>query len=140
VLNIAEAQAKVAKDYLADGSVEAAIPPLKAILHIMAEGSYEGKTAADPELRKLFDRDCVLASDWYRARLEGYRDHESDYYRRSAAYLERFLKERAEPGSVLVRKAQAELGRVQDKASSIGQKAYLETIQGTVGLDPLFRK
>ena len=37
ILNIAEAQAKVAKAYLEDGSIAAAIPPLAAILHIMLQ-------------------------------------------------------------------------------------------------------
>ena len=40
---IVEAQARVARQYFEDGSVEAACPPLKALLHIMADGSYRGK-------------------------------------------------------------------------------------------------
>ena len=36
----------------------------------MAEGSWEGKTADNPEVRKLFGRDYVLQSDWYNERLE----------------------------------------------------------------------
>jgi len=139
VMNIAEAQAKVAKDYLADGSVEAAIPPLRAILHIMAEGSYEGKTAADPEVRMLFDRDYVLSSDWYKARLESWRGHEIAYLETSAGYVKRFLADRDEAGSVLVRRCQAELGRVEDKARAMRQKNYMETLVGTIGLDPLYR-
>src|SRR5581483_2384324 len=39
---IVEAQTRVAKQYFEDGSVEAACPPLKALLHIMACGSYNG--------------------------------------------------------------------------------------------------
>jgi hypothetical protein len=140
ILNIAEAQARVARDYLADGSVEAAIPPLAAILHIMAEGSWEGKTAADPELRRLFDRDYVLASDWYRARLEGFQGRETAYLENSAAYLRKFLAERVESGSLLTRRSQAELGRVEERAKAVGQKGYLESLVGTIGLDPLFRK
>ncbi len=139
VLNIAEAQAKVAKDYLADGSVAAAIPPLAAILHIMAEGNWEGKTAADPEVRKLFEREYVLSSDWYRERLELFQAHEMAYLDASAAYLRAFLVERSEAGSLLIRRAQAELGRVEDKKSAMKQKAYAESLVGTIGLDPLFR-
>ena len=40
---IVESQRRVATNYFEDGSVEAACPPLKALLHIMACGSYEGK-------------------------------------------------------------------------------------------------
>lgn len=58
--NIVEAQKKVALQYFEEGSVEAAIPPVKVLLHIMAYGHYEGKTIDNPELRKLFDRDYVV--------------------------------------------------------------------------------
>ena len=44
VNNIVENQARVAKNYFDDGSVSMAIPPLKALLHIMVYGQYEGKT------------------------------------------------------------------------------------------------
>ena len=40
---IVEAQARVARQYFEDGSVEAACPPLKALLHIMAERLLSGK-------------------------------------------------------------------------------------------------
>ena len=36
---IVEAQRRVALNYFEDGSVDAACPPLKALLHIMAHGS-----------------------------------------------------------------------------------------------------
>ncbi|MFW6259906.1 MAG: hypothetical protein ACOC1R_03110, partial [Tangfeifania sp.] len=68
--NIVEAQQKVAINYFNDGSVEAAIPPLKILLHIMAYGNYNGKDLSDPELRKEFKRDYVLQTDWYKNRLK----------------------------------------------------------------------
>ena len=40
---IVETQTRVALQYFEDGSVDAACPPLKALLHIMAHGSYEGR-------------------------------------------------------------------------------------------------
>ena len=64
--NIVETQQKVALNYFEDGSIEAAIPPLKILLNIMAYGEYEGKDISNPELRKYFDRDYVLNSDWYK--------------------------------------------------------------------------
>ena len=140
VMNIVEAQAKVAKDYLADGSVEAAIPPLKAILHVMAEGSYEGKGVDHPDIRRLFDRDYVLASDWYRERLELYRDREESYLAKSAEYLARFVEERGEADSLVVRRAKAELGRVEERRALLRQKTFIDQLKGTIGLDPLFRR
>ena len=44
-------------------------PPIKAILHIMAHGTYEGKRENDPRIRELFTREYLLASDWYHERL-----------------------------------------------------------------------
>ena len=139
VRNIAEAQAKSAADYFEDGSVEAAIPPLKAILHVMAKGSYEGRGIHDPELRSLFDRESVLASPWYRARLEAYRDREAAYIAASVERLRRYLAESAEAGSVAARRARSELARTEERMVVLGQEAYLEMIEGSIGLDPLYR-
>src|ERR1019366_8056853 len=66
---IVESQRSVARDYFEDGGIEAACPPVKALLHIMAYGEYEGKRADDPRIRTLFTRESLLASDWYRERL-----------------------------------------------------------------------
>ena len=57
---------RAALPFFEDGSVESAIPPLKVLLHVMAYGHYEGKDISDPELRKLFEREEVLKSDWYK--------------------------------------------------------------------------
>src|SRR5690606_30043408 len=74
IRNIASTQRNVALSYFEDGGIETAIPPLKALLHIMAHGEYEGKTIHDPGIRGLFDRDAVLASGWYRERLVAKKD------------------------------------------------------------------
>ena len=140
VRNIAEAQAKSASAYFEDGSVEAAIPPLKAILHVMAKGHYEGKGIHDPELRGLFDRESVLASDWYKQRLEAYRDRELAYV---AGSLERLQAlPRRERGSRVGRRAARPLGaRPHRRADGrpLGSPSYLDMITGSIGLDPLFR-
>jgi len=138
VANIAEAQAKAARDYIEDGSADEAIPPLRAILHVMAEGSFEGRSVHDPEIRRLFDREYVLASDWYRDRLERYRDREIAYLERSMEYLRSFLAERAESGSAAGLSAQTELGRAQERLTALRSSSYIERIRGSIGLDPLF--
>ena len=35
----------------------------------MAFGQHEGRTERNPEVRRLFTREALLASDWYRERL-----------------------------------------------------------------------
>ena len=46
--NIVTTQKQIAENYFADGSVALACPPLKALLHIMRDGQYEGKDINDP--------------------------------------------------------------------------------------------
>ncbi|MCX7023511.1 MAG: hypothetical protein NT080_02690 [Spirochaetes bacterium] len=137
--NIAEAQARVAQDYLDDGSVEAAIPPLRALLHVMARGSWEGKTVHDPELRKLFSRDSVVASDWYRERLERYRDRERTYVERTRAYIARFLRAHEKDDSPSVNKTRRRLEDIGARLEELASPAFLSKLEGSIGLDPLFR-
>ncbi|HEX8913685.1 MAG TPA: hypothetical protein VF796_15100, partial [Humisphaera sp.] len=90
VKNVTEAQERVAKEYFEDGSVDDACPPLRALLHIMAHGNYEGNTAADPYVRRMFTRDYLLGSDWYRARLRAKQQVDVRTWKRHLAYLEAF--------------------------------------------------
>jgi hypothetical protein len=137
--NIAEAMAKSARYYLEEGSIRAAIPPLKAVLSVMATGSYEGKSIQDPSVRRLFERDYVLQSDWYRERLERYRDHELEFIRKSMDYMRHFLTERSSSPTPTIRKIQAELSKSQERLNELRDPGYMDTITGTLGLDPLFR-
>ena len=88
VKNIVQAQERVAKGYLEDGSIEDACPPLRALLMIMASGSFEGKGANDPGIRAMFTREYLLASDWYRRRLETKQRKDIALWRRHLAYLD----------------------------------------------------
>lgn len=137
VNNLVEAQQKSAQLYFDDGSVEHACPPLKAILHIMAFGHYEGKKASDPEIRSMFTREALLASSWYRARLLIKQEREVSLWTRHVAALSEFL---ARPGYDVevarlgieerLRHAKAELERVSGDE-------YLGELQGTLGADPI---
>jgi len=133
--NIVETHQKVAAAYIKDGSVEGAIPPLKALLYIMAEGTYEGKTAADPEIRGLFDREYVLGSDWYRQRLELYRDQEVKYLEREIAYLEKALKADTGQGANI----QDSLSWCRREAIRIQRPDYLDMLVGTIGRDVIYK-
>jgi len=131
---IVEAQQRVAMEYFEDGSIEAACPPVKAVLHLMAHGSYEGMTAADPRLRALFTRGSVLASAWYRERLLAQQQRDIDLWTRHVRCLEAFdeagdadaardlgIAERLE-------EARRQLGRA-------GSPGYLDELSGTIGAD-----
>ena len=70
LLNLVEAGKLVAKRYFKDGCIERACPPLKALLEIMANGSWEGKGLKSKEFRSLFKPEAILESEWYLERLE----------------------------------------------------------------------
>lgn len=133
---IVEAQRRVALNYFEDGSVEAACPPLQALLHIMAYGSCEGRGPSDPRFRALFDRDSVLRSDWYSERLRVKQDRDIALWKRHGADLEALLGSGTLAASAddfdlkeRVKAAEAQLNRVRSAA-------YLEELQGTIGADP----
>ena len=136
--HIAEAHQKVARYYFEDGSIDHAIPPLKALLNIMAHGEWEGKTVHDPEVRALFTREAMLSSDWYAARLEAKVRADRRLWERHVADLSDFLQKRS----------RLQAGELADMNEQLKQaKAELEALQGsdasqlyagTLGLDPAF--
>ena len=87
ISNIVETQKRVALNYFQDGSIDYACPPLKALLHVMAHGDYEGMTASSSELRQMFDRDTIISSDWYQDRLAASHQVQRTLWERHVAYL-----------------------------------------------------
>jgi phosphoenolpyruvate carboxykinase (diphosphate) len=137
--NITEAMQRAAKPYFEDGSVEAAIPPLKVLLHVMAHGNYEGKDISDPELRKLFDRDEVIMSDWYKARLKLKQEKDVAFFNNQIDYLTRFMADKE--NAILIEEMDI-AGRLEKATASlkhVESKQYLDELVGTIGADPLFR-
>ena len=139
VNNIVEAQQRVAEAYFADGTIEDACPPLKALLHIMAHGQFEGKDANHPEIRALFTREALLASDWYHERLAVKQQRDVALWERHTRSLTEFLaraghRDEAERLGIAGRleHARAELERVS-------AREYLATLVGTIGADPIHR-
>ena len=92
--HIIDGQRKAALLYFEDNCVADAIPPLKALLHILAHGNFEGLTLKSPEFRYLFDRETMLKSDWYRARLKSRAALDTRLWTRHVGDLKRFLDER----------------------------------------------
>ena len=89
--NITEAQQRVARQYFEDGSIEDACPPLRALLTVMAEGSYQGMDTHRPGLREMFTRESLMSSEWYRRRLEARQSADERLWRRHIEYLEQSL-------------------------------------------------
>lgn len=137
VNNIVEAQQQVAQAYLDDGSIEDACPPLKALLHIMATGQYEGRDAHHPEIRALFTREALLASDWYQQRLETKQQRDAALWERHCAYLQAFLAKETHQDVAERLDIAGRLQQAQDKLARIRTAGYLESLQGTIGADLL---
>ena len=139
IKNIVEAQKKVAVNYFKDNSVSAAIPPLQILLNIMAYGQYEGKEISDPELRKQFDRELVINSSWYQARLKNKQQIDINFYEKQIAYLAAFManKINAEWNDEL--SLEERFWKAKKDLEHVKSEEYLQSLVGTIGADPLFK-
>jgi len=136
--NIVETSTRVAQEYFEDGSVEHACPPLKALLHIMAHGEYEGKGLDDPAIRELFDPATILDQDWYKERLDTRVMVNKRLNEKHIEYLEAFLEDDAEehdPSTIELVKERLELAKV--RLAEIIKPDYLQSLVGTIGADPM---
>ncbi|MCG1035327.1 hypothetical protein [Polaribacter sargassicola] len=140
IKNICEAQQKVALNYFEDGSIEAAIPPLKILLNIMAYGHYDGKDISDVELRKYFNRDYVVNSDWYKERLVLKQQSEIKYLTNEIKYLQDFISDDRNDKLVEEMDIMARLEKTEQQLNKVKSDDYLIQLNGTIGLDPLCRK
>ena len=127
----------VAQRYVDDGSIRWAVPPLRALLEIMHSGrSEQGWTLASPQFRALFERENILASDWYAARIDAKVERDRKQAEASIRSLTRFT---TTPGNEGVTErldvgARLEAARARlDKAASPGAR---ERLVGTLGLQP----
>jgi hypothetical protein len=135
VNNIVETQQRIADHYFEDGSIDDAIPPLKALLHIMAYGEFEGKTAADPEVRDLFDRKKVRSQGWYRDRLKAKQARDVAYLENQVAYMSAFLEKETHREEAKRLGLAKHLAKAEDELSHANSSDYLAALSGTLGLD-----
>jgi hypothetical protein len=137
--NIVDAQRRVAEAYFQDGSIDDACPPLRALLHIMAYGHYEGKDAHHPEVRRLFNREALLASDWYRERLVTKQERDVELWRRHVRALGEFLAQPSHRDEAERLQVPTRLARAKAELERVSSADYLKTLEGTIGADPVHR-
>lgn len=137
VENIVDAQQSVAASYLKDGSVEDACPPLRALLHIMANGSYDGKDAHHPDIRAMFTRTALLSSNWYQARLETKQQRDIALWKRHIDYLNAFINRSSHQDVAEKLDIQSRLTGAKNKLEYVTSNAYLQSLRGTIGADPM---
>ncbi|MGC6424585.1 MAG: hypothetical protein ACON4O_06310 [Lentimonas sp.] len=126
-----------AQNYFADGSIEQACPPLKALLHIMVEGDYEGKTLEDPEIRGMFTRESMLHSDWYKERLLSQQETDKAAWTKHVEYLEAFNNKGTHVSVAKRLNIEARLTAAKDQLAEVSSKKYIDSLFGTLGRQPI---
>ncbi|HEX4773478.1 MAG TPA: hypothetical protein VH351_21785 [Bryobacteraceae bacterium] len=128
---IVEAQRQVALNYFEDGSVSDACPPIRALLHIMAFGEFDGMRPGDPKLSSMFTRESMLRSEWYRERLLAKQAIDIALWSRHLSALE-------EPTTDVGAEALSNerLAGARQQLAHVSSPAYLGELVGTIGADP----
>ncbi len=129
---------RVARAYFDDGTVSLAIPPLRALLEIMADGlTSEGWTVSSPEFRDQFTRGAILGSDWYAARLDAKQDAARSRAETGLAAIELFVSTpgNEEPVARLGMPARVTAARVE--VDRLRGSTFREQLVGTIGGTPL---
>ena len=137
VNNIVEAQKRCAEQYLADGAANEASPPLLALLEIMATGQHQGKTLSDPQIRTLFTRETVLASTWYKQRLERKQAADVVLWKRHVATLSVFMARSTNAAAIQRLDAHRRMDYAKRQLARCQSPSYVNQLQGTIGRAPL---
>ena len=135
--NIVEAQQREAQRFIDDGSVEDACPPLRALIHIMAEGEYQGMDAHHPRFRAMFTREHLLKSRWYRHRLEVKQYRDIALWQRNVNYLKQFLDDADYADEARRLDIAGRYERALARLRRVQSRDYLKSLHGTLGADPL---
>jgi phosphoenolpyruvate carboxykinase (diphosphate) len=136
VLNIVQTQRRVAELYFEDGTIELACPPLKALLHIMKDGHFEGRTIEDPSIRSLFSYESVIHSDWYRDRLAAFRESELRRLNKIKRNVEVYLARPSNAELAGEMKLIERLIYTRRKLEELEASDYFERYTGSLGTDP----
>ena len=133
---IVEAQQRSARMYFDDGSIAQACPPLKVLLAIMAFGQHEGRTERAPEVRRLFTREALLASDWYRDRLTTKQQRDIVLWQRHRDDLAKALTEYGEANVALTQTIRQRQIIAAEQLARVQQPEYMTELVGTLGAEP----
>ena len=129
---------RVALAYVKDGTIDLAVPPLRALLEIMADGmSAEGWDLESPEFRATFTREAVLASHWYAARLDAKQAAASARATAGLAAIKKFVSTpgNEEPAARLAMPVRIEAARAETER--LASPEFREQLVGTTGSTPL---
>jgi hypothetical protein len=126
----------VARQYFEDGSVRELCPPLKVLMSILAFGSHDGMTAHHVDVRRLFTREYLLGSDWYRERLQTKQRRDVALWRRHREYLMAFLARPTYAGEAKRLGIDQRLRLAEAELEKVNSAAYLGDLVGALGAHP----
>ena len=127
----------VAEHYRADGSLEWAVPPLRALLEIMIDGvSREGWNLASPEFRAQFERENILNSAWYSERLDAKATRDARQAREAIEALARFYKGENNEEVIERLGLDERLAAARAWLEEVTSQAYRDHLVGSLGLQP----
>ena len=127
----------VAEHYRADGSLEWAVPPLRALLEIMIDGvSREGWNLASPEFRAQFERENILNSAWYSERLDAKAARDARQAREAIEALARFYKGENNEEVIERLGLDERLAAARAWLEEVTSHAYRDHLVGSLGLQP----
>ena len=127
----------VAEHYRADGSIEWAVPPLRALLEIMIDGvSREGWNLASPEFRAQFERENILNSAWYSERLDAKAARDARQAREAIEALARFYKGENNEEVIERLGLDERLAAARAWLEEVTSQAYRDHLVGSLGLQP----
>jgi phosphoenolpyruvate carboxykinase (diphosphate) len=138
IATIVTTHERVARSYFEDGTIALAVPPLRALLEIMAEGCTAAGWGLDsPEFRAMFTRETILASDWYAQRLDAKQAAASARANAGLAAIEKFVSTpgNEEPAARLDMPARVQAAR--EEAQRLAGPEFREQLVGTAGSTPL---
>lgn len=135
VMNITSGHKKAALSYFNDGSVDEAIPPLKALLSIMAYGDYEGYDINSSQVRDLFKKENILNSEWYNNRLKNKQQIEINLIQKKMESLNKFISNPVNASIIHEFKYDERLTKAEQELDKIKSPEYLKSLVGTIGAE-----
>ncbi len=124
---------RVAQTYIDDGTIALAVPPIRALLEVMAHGATsDGLTLNDPAFREVFTRDSVVGSEWYAERLSSQRSSDIAHAQRALAAMSDFTSKELHYDTAerlgIVAKTASVAARLAELQADEGAQAYVGTL------------
>lgn len=140
VRTIVRTHQRVAQSYFDDGTVALAVPPIKALLEIMAHGeSSDGLTLQDEAFRSMFERSSVLAADWYAERLLSKTAADAKLAEMATAAMQRFIGEEVNAVAAQRLGITEKISAMQAKLKRASSEEAAESLRGTLGRQVTWR-